>query len=182
MDHNVLRLNNFSCGKISTFVIKFSALDSPALQGSQEGIQPMGSGVGSFLTVAYIRNCTELKAVVFWSVRSQLHESGFRVQEEGLPAAQRVVLSDVPGQAVFVLLQYLYTAQCCVPAALQPHMLELASRWAPHSDPLAFICGVLLKSIHAEEQVIVSVPQRCWRELWMGESLGYTPQDFNSMF
>ncbi|RVE75598.1 hypothetical protein OJAV_G00000590 [Oryzias javanicus] len=58
-----------------------------------------------------------------------LHESGFTVQEEGSPAAQRVVLSDVPGQAVFMLLQYLYTAQCSVPAALQPHMLELASRF-----------------------------------------------------
>ena len=59
---------------------------------------------------------------------SQVHESGFGVQEEGTPAAQRVLMSDVPGQAVFALLQYLYTAHCSIPASLQPHVLELASR------------------------------------------------------
>ncbi|XP_008301479.1 structure-specific endonuclease subunit SLX4 [Stegastes partitus] len=58
-----------------------------------------------------------------------VHESGFGVQEEGTPAAQRVLISDVPGQAVFTLLQYLYTAHCSIPASLQPHMLELASRF-----------------------------------------------------
>ncbi|XP_037546087.1 structure-specific endonuclease subunit SLX4 [Nematolebias whitei] len=58
-----------------------------------------------------------------------VHESGIGVKEEDVPAAQRVLLSDVPGQAVFALLQYLYTAHCSVPAALQPHMLELASRF-----------------------------------------------------
>lgn len=58
----------------------------------------------------------------------QVHESGFGVQEEGMPSAQRVLISDVPGQAVFVLLQYLYTADCSIPAPLRPHVLELASR------------------------------------------------------
>ncbi|XP_017281064.1 structure-specific endonuclease subunit SLX4 [Kryptolebias marmoratus] len=58
-----------------------------------------------------------------------VHESGIGVKEEGTPAAQRVLLSDVPGQAVFALLQYLYTARCSVPAPLLPHMLELASRF-----------------------------------------------------
>ncbi|XP_072240602.1 structure-specific endonuclease subunit SLX4 [Leuresthes tenuis] len=58
-----------------------------------------------------------------------VHESGFGVQEEGMPAAQRVLLSDVPGQAVVTLLQYLYTAQCSIPSSLQPHILELASRF-----------------------------------------------------
>ncbi|XP_029366865.1 structure-specific endonuclease subunit SLX4 [Echeneis naucrates] len=58
-----------------------------------------------------------------------VHESGFGVQEEGLPAAQRVVMSDVPGEAVLSLLQYLYTAHCSVPASLRPHVLELASRF-----------------------------------------------------
>lgn len=57
-----------------------------------------------------------------------MHEGGFGVQEDGMAAAQRVLLSDVPGEAVLVLLKYLYTAQCCVPAPLQPHVLELASR------------------------------------------------------
>lgn len=45
-----------------------------------------------------------------------------------MPAAQRVLMSDVPGQAVFALLQYLYTAHCSIPASLRPHVLELASR------------------------------------------------------
>ncbi|XP_051240004.1 structure-specific endonuclease subunit SLX4 isoform X2 [Dicentrarchus labrax] len=58
-----------------------------------------------------------------------VHESGFGVQEEGMPAAQRVLMSDIPGQAVFALLQYLYTAHCSIPASLQPHVLELASRF-----------------------------------------------------
>ncbi|KAM4584615.1 structure-specific endonuclease subunit SLX4 [Odontesthes bonariensis] len=58
-----------------------------------------------------------------------VHESGFGVQEEGMPAAQMVLLSDVPGQAVVALLQYLYTAQCSIPSSLQPHILELASRF-----------------------------------------------------
>ncbi|XP_069023082.1 structure-specific endonuclease subunit SLX4 isoform X1 [Embiotoca jacksoni] len=58
-----------------------------------------------------------------------VHESGFGVQEAGAPAAQRVLLSDVPGQAVLAVLQYLYTASCSIPASLQPHVLELASRF-----------------------------------------------------
>ncbi|XP_008315696.2 structure-specific endonuclease subunit SLX4 isoform X3 [Cynoglossus semilaevis] len=58
-----------------------------------------------------------------------VHESGFLVREEGGPAAHRVLMNDVPGQAVFTLLQYLYTAKCSFPASLQPHMLELASRF-----------------------------------------------------
>lgn len=45
-----------------------------------------------------------------------------------MPSAQRVLISDVPGQAVLVLLQYLYTAHCSIPAPLRPHVLELASR------------------------------------------------------
>ncbi|KAK5899696.1 hypothetical protein CesoFtcFv8_009148 [Champsocephalus esox] len=58
-----------------------------------------------------------------------VHESGFGVQEEGSPAAQRVLVNDVPGQAVLALLQYLYTARSSIPPALQPHVLELASRF-----------------------------------------------------
>nr|XP_057941863.1 structure-specific endonuclease subunit SLX4 isoform X2 [Doryrhamphus excisus] len=58
-----------------------------------------------------------------------MHESGFGVQEEGMPAAQRVLISDIPGEAVLVLLQYLYTAQFSLPSSLQPHVLELASRF-----------------------------------------------------
>ncbi|XP_059192110.1 LOW QUALITY PROTEIN: structure-specific endonuclease subunit SLX4 [Centropristis striata] len=58
-----------------------------------------------------------------------VHESGFGVQEEGVPAAKRVLLNDVSGQAVLVLLQYLYTACCSIPPSLRPHVLELASRF-----------------------------------------------------
>uniref|UniRef100_A0A3Q1BJE8 Structure-specific endonuclease subunit SLX4 n=1 Tax=Amphiprion ocellaris TaxID=80972 RepID=A0A3Q1BJE8_AMPOC len=58
-----------------------------------------------------------------------VHESGFGVQEEDMPAGKRVLINDVSGQAVFTLLQYLYTAHCSIPASLQPHMLELASRF-----------------------------------------------------
>lgn len=58
-----------------------------------------------------------------------IHESGFGVQEEGVPAAQRVLLNDVPGQAVFALLQYLYTAHCSFPSSVGPYVLELASRF-----------------------------------------------------
>ncbi|XP_070844384.1 structure-specific endonuclease subunit SLX4 [Chaetodon trifascialis] len=58
-----------------------------------------------------------------------VHESGFGVQEEGMPAAQRVLISDVPGHAVCALLHYLYTADCSIPLSLQPYVLELASRF-----------------------------------------------------
>ncbi|PWA14888.1 hypothetical protein CCH79_00014255 [Gambusia affinis] len=58
-----------------------------------------------------------------------VHESGFGVQEEGTAAAQRVLLSDVPGPAVLAVLRYLYTARCSVAASLRPHVLELASRF-----------------------------------------------------
>ncbi|XP_054461023.1 LOW QUALITY PROTEIN: structure-specific endonuclease subunit SLX4 [Anoplopoma fimbria] len=58
-----------------------------------------------------------------------VHESGFWVREEGEPAAQRVLMNDVPGQAVLALLQYLYTARCSIPASLWPHVLELSSRF-----------------------------------------------------
>uniref|UniRef100_A0AAV2LMN1 Structure-specific endonuclease subunit SLX4 n=1 Tax=Knipowitschia caucasica TaxID=637954 RepID=A0AAV2LMN1_KNICA len=58
-----------------------------------------------------------------------MHESGFGVQEEGVPAAQRVLLNDVPGPAVLALLQFLYTAKCSVPPSLRPYILELASRF-----------------------------------------------------
>ncbi|CAJ1053212.1 structure-specific endonuclease subunit SLX4 isoform X2 [Xyrichtys novacula] len=58
-----------------------------------------------------------------------VHESGFGVQEEGMPAAQRVLINDIPGQAVFTLLRYLYTAHCTVPASVRPHVMELASRF-----------------------------------------------------
>lgn len=66
--------------------------------------------------------------VVCVCVWFQVHESGFGVQEEGMAAARRVLMSDVPGQAVLTMLQYLYTARCSMPASLRPHVLELASR------------------------------------------------------
>ncbi|XP_077379669.1 uncharacterized protein slx4 isoform X2 [Festucalex cinctus] len=58
-----------------------------------------------------------------------MHESGFGVHEEGLPAAQRVLISDVSGQAVLALLQFLYAAHFSLPASLHHHVLELASRF-----------------------------------------------------
>ncbi|XP_077427168.1 uncharacterized protein slx4 isoform X2 [Vanacampus margaritifer] len=58
-----------------------------------------------------------------------VHESGFGVHEEGMPAAQRVLISDVPGQAVLALLHFLYTAHFSLPASFHPHVLELASRF-----------------------------------------------------
>ncbi|XP_029916094.1 structure-specific endonuclease subunit SLX4 [Myripristis murdjan] len=58
-----------------------------------------------------------------------VHDSGFGVQEEGMPAAQRILVGEVPGQAVYSLLQYVYTAHCPISASLLPHLLELASRF-----------------------------------------------------
>lgn len=51
-----------------------------------------------------------------------------------MPPAQRVLISDVPAQAVFALLRYLYTAHCSLPASLQPHVLELAQRYQEMED------------------------------------------------
>lgn len=76
-------------------------------------------------------NISAFTLFAFILLLSQVHESGIGVQEEGMPAAQRVLISDVPEQAVFSLLQYLYTAKCSIPASLRPHVLELASRLVP---------------------------------------------------
>ncbi|XP_031655595.1 structure-specific endonuclease subunit SLX4-like isoform X1 [Oncorhynchus kisutch] len=58
-----------------------------------------------------------------------VHDSGFWVQEDGMPSAQRVLLGEVPGQAVYTLLQYLYTAHCPLTHTLLPHVQELAARF-----------------------------------------------------
>ncbi|XP_030638722.1 structure-specific endonuclease subunit SLX4 [Chanos chanos] len=58
-----------------------------------------------------------------------VHESGFGVQEEGMPAAQRVLLAEVPAGAVRALLQYLYTDCCPLTPPLLPHVQELAGRF-----------------------------------------------------
>ncbi|XDV22163.1 hypothetical protein PO909_027120 [Leuciscus waleckii] len=60
---------------------------------------------------------------------NMVHDSGFGVQEEGMPVAQRVLLGDVLGEAVLALLQYLYTAHCHLTQTLLPHIQELADRF-----------------------------------------------------
>ncbi|XP_061625421.1 structure-specific endonuclease subunit SLX4 isoform X1 [Phyllopteryx taeniolatus] len=77
-----------------------------------------------------------------------MHESGFGVHEEGMPAAQRVLISDIPGQAVLVLLQYLYTAHFSLPASLHPHVLELASRF--DLQELRWLCELPLEEASAQ--------------------------------
>ncbi|KAI4833195.1 hypothetical protein KUCAC02_016109 [Chaenocephalus aceratus] len=66
---------------------------------------------------------------VFFAHSFMVYMKVVGVQEEGSPAAQRVLVNDVPGQAVLALLQYLYTARSSIPPALQPYVLELASRF-----------------------------------------------------
>ncbi|KAF5897896.1 structure-specific endonuclease subunit SLX4, partial [Clarias magur] len=58
-----------------------------------------------------------------------VHDAGFGVQEEGFPQAQRVLLNDVSGEAVYALLQYLYTAACDLTHTPLPDVLQLASRF-----------------------------------------------------
>ncbi|XP_017575200.2 structure-specific endonuclease subunit SLX4 [Pygocentrus nattereri] len=60
---------------------------------------------------------------------SMVHDAGFGVQEDGMPTAQRVLLGDVPGEAVYALLQYLYTALCPITHTLLPNILQLAKRF-----------------------------------------------------
>ncbi|XP_053085326.1 structure-specific endonuclease subunit SLX4 isoform X3 [Pangasianodon hypophthalmus] len=60
---------------------------------------------------------------------NMVHDAGFGVQEEGFPQAQRVLLNDVSGEAVYALLQYLYTAVCHLTLTLLPDVLQLASRF-----------------------------------------------------
>lgn len=50
------------------------------------------------------------------------------MQEEGFPQAQRVLLNDVSGKAVYTLLQFLYTAVCHLTHILLPDVLQLARR------------------------------------------------------
>ncbi|XP_056303880.1 structure-specific endonuclease subunit SLX4 isoform X2 [Danio aesculapii] len=60
---------------------------------------------------------------------NMVHDSGFGVQEEGLPVARRVLFGDVLSEAVLAFLQYLYTAHCPLTHTLLPHMQELAVRF-----------------------------------------------------
>ncbi|XP_016303706.1 structure-specific endonuclease subunit SLX4-like [Sinocyclocheilus anshuiensis] len=60
---------------------------------------------------------------------NMVHDSGFGVQEEGMPVSQRVLLGNVLGEAVLALLQYLYTAHCPLTHTLLPHIQELADRF-----------------------------------------------------
>lgn len=60
---------------------------------------------------------------------NMVHDSGFGVQEEGMPVSQRVLLGDVPAAAVLALLQYLYTARCPLTHTLLPHVRQLADRF-----------------------------------------------------
>ncbi|MBN3305124.1 SLX4 endonuclease, partial [Amia calva] len=58
-----------------------------------------------------------------------VHDEGFSVEEGGMPSTRRVLLGEVPAEAVCALLQYLYTADCAVTGTLAPHVGELASRF-----------------------------------------------------
>ncbi|KPP76064.1 structure-specific endonuclease subunit SLX4-like, partial [Scleropages formosus] len=58
-----------------------------------------------------------------------VHDSGFGVQEEGMPLVQRVLLGEVPVDAVLALLQYLYTGCCPLTPALVTRVQELAVRF-----------------------------------------------------
>ncbi|XP_026871188.2 structure-specific endonuclease subunit SLX4 isoform X2 [Electrophorus electricus] len=60
---------------------------------------------------------------------NMVHNAGFGVREEDLPHAHRVLLGDVPGEAVYALLHYLYTACCPLTHTLLPHILQLANRF-----------------------------------------------------
>ncbi|XP_077575767.1 structure-specific endonuclease subunit SLX4 isoform X2 [Stigmatopora nigra] len=73
-----------------------------------------------------------------------MHGSGFGVCEKDIPTVHRVLICDVPGEAVLVLLQYLYSASVSLPASLKPHVLELASRF--NLPELQQLC-----ELHAED-------------------------------
>ncbi|KAL1251151.1 hypothetical protein QQF64_018947 [Cirrhinus molitorella] len=60
---------------------------------------------------------------------NMVHDSGFGVQEEGMPVTQRVLLDNVTGEAVLAFLQYLYTAHCPLTHTLLPHIQELADKF-----------------------------------------------------
>lgn len=85
-------------------------------------------------------SCLSILSPVSLLHSTQVHENGFGVQEEGMPAAQRILISDVPGQAVFALLQYLYTAHFSIPPSLCLHVQELASRLDSFSCLFAPFC------------------------------------------
>ncbi|KAG7491329.1 hypothetical protein MATL_G00002480 [Megalops atlanticus] len=78
-----------------------------------------------------------------------VHDSGFGVQEEGMASAQRVLLGEVPPEAVHALLQFLYTAHCPLTPTLLPHVRELAVRLClPELEQLCLSCpdGVAAES------------------------------------
>ncbi|XP_062391496.1 structure-specific endonuclease subunit SLX4 [Sardina pilchardus] len=80
----------------------------------------------------------------------QVHASGFGVQEEGMPAAQRVLLGEVPVGAVLAMLQFLYSAQCPLTPSLAPHVQELAVRF--DLPELSQECQLYLRRLEQQEE------------------------------
>ncbi|XP_068178732.1 structure-specific endonuclease subunit SLX4 isoform X2 [Antennarius striatus] len=83
-----------------------------------------------------------------------VHECGFGVQEDGMHAAQRVLISEVPAQAVLAFLHYLYTASCSIPASLLPHVLELACRF--DLQELQQLCSQNYASTFGDEETYLN--------------------------
>ncbi|KFO89430.1 Structure-specific endonuclease subunit SLX4, partial [Buceros rhinoceros silvestris] len=58
-----------------------------------------------------------------------VHSQGFLVEEDGNAQTRRVLLSDVPGEAVCAFLRYLYAADADIPARVLPQVGALAARF-----------------------------------------------------
>ncbi|XP_028830848.1 structure-specific endonuclease subunit SLX4 [Denticeps clupeoides] len=78
-----------------------------------------------------------------------VHTSGFGVQEDGMPSAQRVLMGNVPSDALLALLQYLYTSHCLLTPTLAPILQDLATRFC--LDELQEQCELYIRGEETED-------------------------------
>nr|XP_060641795.1 structure-specific endonuclease subunit SLX4 [Anolis sagrei ordinatus] len=107
-------------GKVNSLATAFGAMvNNPHLSDVQFQVDS-GEVVYAHMFVLYAR-CPELLELVDCT--------GFAVAEDGGAETRRLLLSDVPAEAVTIFLRFLYAADPRVPLHLQSHVGALAARF-----------------------------------------------------
>ncbi|XP_067317954.1 structure-specific endonuclease subunit SLX4-like [Anolis sagrei] len=107
-------------GKVNSLATAFGAMvNNPHLSDVQFQVDS-GEVVYAHMFVLYAR-CPELLELV--------DRTGFAVAEDGGAETRRLLLSDVPAEAVTIFLRFLYAADPRVPLHLQSHVGALAARF-----------------------------------------------------
>ncbi|XP_042294345.1 structure-specific endonuclease subunit SLX4 [Sceloporus undulatus] len=123
-------LREVSSPQLSSLATAFGMMvNNPHLSDVQFQVDS-GEILYAHLFVLYVR-CPQLLEVI--------DRTAFMVAEEGGTGTLRMLLSNVPAEAVSAFLKYLYAADLCVPHHLQSDVGCLAARFGLHD--LAALCG-----------------------------------------